>query len=141
MENYQKILCPCREQAGSKVDLFHTADESIDLNRIQRSNVFKTKNGAILCAPTIDNQKPQPRSVTPAMATDVGRRGQEQFQTTSGGNAFADVLNKSQAQEQTSSEKQESEVETKISRDEGIKHDQPKEEVEEEEEVSKGMHR
>ena len=54
---------------------------------------------------------------------------------------FADVLNKSQAQEQTSSEKQESEVETKISRDEEIKHDQPKEEVEEEEEVSKGMHR
>lgn len=75
------------------------------------------------------------------MATDVGRRGQEQFQTTSGGNAFADVLNKSQAQEQTSSERQESEVETKISRDEEIKHDQPKEEVEEEEEVSKGMHR
>ena len=54
---------------------------------------------------------------------------------------FADVLNKSQAHEQTSSEKQESEVETKISRDEEIKHDQPKEEVEEEEEVSKGMHR
>ena len=28
-----------------------------------------------------------------------------------------------------------------VSRDEDIKHDQPKEEVEEEEEVSKGMHR
>ena len=44
-------------------------------------------------------------------------------------------------QEQNFSEKQEAEVETKISRDEEIKHDQPKEEVEEEEEVSKGMHR
>lgn len=54
---------------------------------------------------------------------------------------FADVLNKSLAQEQTSSERQESEVETKISRDEDIKHDQPKEDVEEEEEISKGMHR
>lgn len=48
-----------------KVDLFHTADESIDLNRIQRVSVFKTKNGAILCAATIDSQKLQPRSVTP----------------------------------------------------------------------------
>ena len=54
---------------------------------------------------------------------------------------FADVLNKSHAQEQTSSEKQETEVEAKISRNEEIKHDRPKEEVEEEKEVSKGMHR
>lgn len=43
-----------------KVDLFHTSDERIDLNRIQRVAVFKTKNGAILCAPTIDTGSHSP---------------------------------------------------------------------------------
>ena len=57
-----------------KVDLFHTADESIDLNRIQRVSVFKTKNGAILCAATIDSQKLQPRSVTRSSGSGCGWR-------------------------------------------------------------------
>lgn len=125
-----------------KVDLFHTADESIDLNRIQRVAVFKTKNGAILCAPTIDNQRLQPRSVTPQqwqrMWIAEDRNGFKQHLAAT---LFADVLNKSQTQEQTSSEKQEVDVETKINPNEEIKPDQPKEEVEKEEEVSKGMHR
>lgn len=125
-----------------KVDLFHTADESIDLNRIQRVAVFKTKNGAILCAPTIDNQRLQPRSVTPQqwqrMWIAEDRNGFKQHLAAT---LFADVLNKSQTQEQTSSEKQDAEVEAKINRKEEIKPDLPKEEVEEEEEVSKGMHR
>lgn len=125
-----------------KVDLFHTADESIDLNRIQRVAVFKTKNGAILCAPTIDNQKPQPRSVTPQQWQRMWiAEDRKSFKQHLAATLFADVLNKSQTQEQTSSEKQEAEVETKISRDEEIKHDQPKEEVEGDEEVSKVMHR
>lgn len=125
-----------------KVDLFRTADESIDLNRIQRVAVFKTKNGAILCAPTIDNRRLEPRSVTPQqwqrMWIAEDRNGFKQHLAAT---LFADVLDKSQAREQTSSEKQESEVETKTSRDEEIKHDWHKEEVEKEEEVSKGMHR
>lgn len=75
------------------------------------------------------------------MATDVGRRGQEQFQTTSGGNAFRGRAEQEPGTGTDLFRKQESEVETKISRDEDIKHDQPKEDVEEEEEVSKGMHR
>ena len=61
----RKYYALAESKPDLKVDLFHTADESIDLNRIQRVAVFKTKNGAILCAPTIDNRKPQPRSVTP----------------------------------------------------------------------------
>lgn len=125
-----------------KVDLFHTADESIDLNRIQRVAVFKTKNGAILCAPTIDNQKPQPRSVTPQqwqrMWIAEDRNGFKQHLAAT---LFADILNKGRTQEQTSSERQEAEVEAKINQKEEIKPNQPKEEVEEEEEVSKGMHR
>lgn len=138
----RKYYALAESKPDLKVDLFHTADESIDLNRIQRVAVFKTKNGAILCAPTIDNRKPQPRSVTPQQWQRMWvAEDRNSFKQHLVATLFADVLNKSQAQEQTSSEKQESEVETKISRDEEIKHDQPKEEVEEEEEVSKGMHR
>lgn len=125
-----------------KVDLFHPADKSIDLNRIQRVAVFKTKNGAILCAPTIDNHRLQPRSVTPQqwqrMWIAEDRNGFKQHLAAT---LFADVLNKGRTQEQTSSEKQETEVEAKINQKEEIKPDQPKESVEEEEEVSKGMHR
>lgn len=124
-----------------KVDLFHPADKSIDLNRIQRVAVFKTKNGAILCAPTIDNQRLQPRSVTPQqwqrMWIAEDRTGFKQHLAAT---LFADVLNKSQVQEQSSSEKQEAELEAKINRKEEAKVEQHKEEVEEEE-VSKGMHR
>lgn len=125
-----------------KVDLFHTSDERIDLNRIQRVAVFKTKNGAILCAPTIDNQKPQPRSVTPQQWQRMWlAEDRNNFKQHLAATLFADLLNKSQSQEQTSSEKQEEEVEAKVGRKEEIKPEQPKEEVEEQEEVSRGMHR
>ena len=125
-----------------KVDLFHTSDERIDLNRIQRGAVFKTKNGAILCAPTIDNQKPQPRSVTPQQWQRMWlAEDRNSFKQHLAATLFADLLNKSQSQEQTSSEKQEEEVEAKVGRKEEIKPEQPKEEVEEQEEVSRGMHR
>lgn len=125
-----------------KVDLFHTSDERIDLNRIQRVAVFKTKNGAILCAPTIDNQKPQPRSVTPQQWQRMWlAEDRNSFKQHVAATLFADLLNKSQSQEQTSSEKQEEEVEAKVGRKEEIKPEQPKEEVEEQEEASRGMHR
>lgn len=68
-----------------KVDLFHTTDESVDLNRIQRVAVFKTRNGAILCAPTIDNRRLDPGASPAAVAADVDRRGQERLQAASGG--------------------------------------------------------
>ena len=133
----RKYYALAESKPDLKVDLFHTADESIDLNRIQRVAVFKTKNGAILCAPTIDNRKPQPRSVTPQQWQRMWvAEDRNNFKQHLAATLFADVLNKSQAQELTSSEKQESEVETKNSRDEENKHDQTKEE-----EVSKGMHR
>ena len=133
----RKYYALAESKPDLKVDLFHTADESIDLDRIQRVAVFKTKNGAILCAPTIDSRKPQPRSVTPQQWQRMWvAEDRNSFKQHLAATLFADVLNKSQAQEQTSSEKQESEVETKNSRDEENKHDQTKEEK-----VSKGMHR
>ena len=111
-----------------KVDLFHTADESIDLNRIQRVAVFKTKNGAILCAPIIDNQRLQPRSVTPQQWQRMWiAEDRNSFKQHLAATLFADVLNKSQTQEQTTAEKQELELETKNKQNEEIKSDQPKE--------------
>ncbi len=125
-----------------KVDLFHTTDEHIDLNRIQRVAVFKTKNGAILCAPTIDNQKPQPRSVTPQQWQRMWlAEDRNSFKQHLAATLFADILDKSRSQEQTSSEKQGDEVETKISQREDIKPEHPKEETNEPEKVSRGMHR
>lgn len=138
----RKYFTLAESKPDLKVDLFHTADENIDLNRIQRVAVFKTKNGAIICAPTIDNQRLQPRSVTPQQWQRMWiAEDRNSFKQHLAATLFADVLNKSQAQEQTSSEKQEAEVEAKNSQKEEIKPDQPKENVDEEEEVSKGMHR
>ncbi len=138
----KKYYALAKSKPELKVDLFHTSDERIDLNRIQRVAVFKTKNGAILCAPTIDNQKPQPRSVTPQQWQRMWlAEDRNSFKQHLAATLFADLLNKSQSQEQTSSEKQEEEVEAKVGRKEEIKPEQPKEEVEEQEEVSRGMHR
>ena len=138
----KKYYALAESKPEMKVDLFHTSDERIDLNRIQRVAVFKTKNGAILCAPTIDNQKPQPRSVTPQQWQRMWlAEDRNSFKQHLAATLFADLLNKSQSQEQTSSEKQEEEVEAKVGRKKEIKPEQPKEEVEEQEEVSRGMHR
>jgi len=138
----KKYYALAESKPEMKVDLFHTSDERIDLNRIQRVAVFKTKNGAILCTPTIDNQKPQPRSVTPQQWQRMWlAEDRNSFKQHLAATLFADLLNKSQSQEQTSSEKQEEEVEAKVGRKEEIKPEQPKEEVEEQEEVSRGMHR
>lgn len=101
----RKYYALAESKPDLKVDLFHTADESIDLNRIQRVAVFKTKNGAILCAPTIDNRKPQPRSVTPQQWQRMWvAEDRNSFKQHLAATLFADVLNKNQAQEQTSSE-------------------------------------
>ena len=90
-----------------KVDLFHTADESIDLNRIQRVSVFKTKNGAILCAATIDSQKLQPRSVTPQQWQRMWvAENRDTFKQHLAATLYADVLKKGQSQEQIPSEKE-----------------------------------
>ncbi|MDD2298049.1 MAG: ArdC family protein [Fermentimonas sp.] len=117
----KKYYALAESKPEMKVDLFHTSDERIDLNRIQRVAVFKTKNGAILCAPTIDNQKPQPRSVTPQQWQRMWlAEDRNSFKQHLAATLFADLLNKSQSQEQTSSEKQEEEVEAKVGRKEEI---------------------
>lgn len=65
MELAHKYYALAEVQPTLKVDLFSTEAQDIDLNRIQRVSVYKTKQGETQCVATIDGQKMQPRSVTP----------------------------------------------------------------------------
>ena len=112
MELAQKYSALAEQQPDLKVDLFSTGAQDIDLNRIQRVSVFKTKRDGVLCAATIDGQKMQPRSITPQqwqrmwVAEDT-----QEYKRHLAATLFADVLRKGQTQEQTVGEKQEHDAE------------------------------
>lgn len=65
MELAHKYYALAEVKPDLKVDLFHSEMPEIDLNRIQRVSVFKTKQDGIQCVATIDGQKQPARSVTP----------------------------------------------------------------------------
>lgn len=101
-------------QPELKVDLFGGNDQNIDLNRIQRVCVFKTKENGILCSATIDGEKVKPRSVTPQQWQRMWvAEDRNNYKTHLAATLFADVLKQGEKQEQTSSEKQEMETEVK----------------------------
>lgn len=101
-------------QPELKVDLFGGNDQNIDLNRIQRVCVFKTKENGILCSATIDREKVKPRSVTPQQWQRMWvAEDRDSYKTHLAATLFADVLKQVEKQEQTSSEKQEMETEVK----------------------------
>jgi hypothetical protein len=101
-------------QPELKVDLFGGNDQNIDLNRIQRVCVFKTKENGILCSATIDGEKVKPRSVTPQQWQRMWvAEDRNSYKTHLAATLFADVLKQGEKQEQTSSEKQEMETEMK----------------------------
>lgn len=101
-------------QPELKVDLFGGNDQNIDLNRIQRVCVFKTKENGILCSATIDGEKVKPRSVTPQQWQRMWvAEDRNSYKTHLAATLFADVLKQGEKQEQTSSEKQEVETEVK----------------------------
>ncbi len=114
MELAQKYSALAEQQPDLKVDLFSTEMRDIDLNRIQRVSVFKTKKDGVLCAATIDGQKMQPRSISPQqwqrmwVAEDT-----QEYKRHLAATLFADVLRRGQTQEQTAGEKQEREAEQK----------------------------
>lgn len=64
MELAHKYHALVETKPDLKVDLFSCGVKDIDLDRIQRVSVFKTKKDGILCAATIDGRKPEPRAVT-----------------------------------------------------------------------------
>ena len=65
MELAHKYYALAEIKPDLKVDLFSTETRDIDLNRIQKVCVFKTKKDGIQCTATIDGNRMQPRSLTP----------------------------------------------------------------------------
>lgn len=108
MELAQKYSAIAEKQPDLKVDLFSCNEQDIDLNRIQRVSVFKTKKDGVLCAATIDGQKMQPRSITPQQWQRMWvAEDRQEYKRHLAAALFADVLRKGLTHEQTASEKQE----------------------------------
>ena len=127
-------------QPELKVDLFGGNDQNIDLNRIQRVCVFKTKENGILCSATIDGEKVKPRSVTPQQWQRMWvAEDRNSYKTHLAATLFADVLKQGEKQEQTSSEKQETETEVKQEQ-QGAAEKHEKEHLEYHEEIDKNEH-
>ena len=137
VELAQKYYAMAETKPDLKVDLFGCGQHNeVDMNRIQKVNVFKAKNDVILCAATIDGaDKLQPRVVSPSQWQRMWiAEDKNEYKKHLAATLFADILQKGQTQEQTASEKQgeETEVkqETQVSTD---KHEEEHREYHEEE--------
>lgn len=136
VELAQKYYAMASVKPDLKIDLFGSGQHNeMDLNRIQKVNVFKAKNDIILCAATIEGEeKLTPRVVSPGQWQRMWiAEDKNEYKKHLAATLFADILQKGQAQEQTASEKQEeTEVkqETQVSTD---KHEEEHREYHEEE--------
>ena len=111
MELAHKYYALAEVQPSLKVDLFSTEAQDIDLNRIQRVSVYKTKQGDTQCVATIDGQKMQPRSVTPQQRQRMmAAEDKMEYKRHLAATLFADVLRKGQTLEENTGEKQEKET-------------------------------
>ena len=110
MELAHKYYALAEIQPDLKVDLFSSEAQEIDLNRIQRVSVFKTKQDGIQCAATIDGQKMQPRSITPQQWQRMWvAEDRNDYKRHLAATLFADVLRKGQSLEEHAGEQQEKE--------------------------------
>ena len=122
MELAHKYYALAEVQPTLKVDLFSTEAQDIDLNRIQRVFVYKTKQGETQCVATIDGQKMQPRSVTPQQRQRMMVAEEKtEYKRHLAATLFADVLRKGQTLEENTSEKQEKETARQQSREATVK--------------------
>ena len=111
MELAHKYYALAEIKPDLKVDLFNSGTLDVDLNRIQRVSVFKTKQDGVLCAVTIDGQKLQPRSVSPQQWQRMWVAGdRDSYKRHLAATLFADILQKGQSQEEHAGEKQEKET-------------------------------
>ena len=107
MELAHKYYALAEIKPDLKVDLFNSGTQDIDLNRIQRVSVFKTKQDGVLCVATIDGQKLQPRSVTPQQWQRMWvAEDRDSYKRHLAATLFADVLQKGQSQEEHAGESQ-----------------------------------
>ena len=110
MELAHKYYVLAEVKPDLKVDLFSSEAQEIDLNRIQRVSVFKTKQDGIRCAATIDGQKMQPRSITPQQWQRMWvAEDRDDYKRHLAATLFADVLRKGQSLEEHAGEQQEKE--------------------------------
>lgn len=137
VELAQKYYAMASVKPDLKIDLFGSGQHNeMDLNRIQKVNVFKAKNDVILCAATIEGEeKLTPRVVSPGQWQRMWiAEDKNEYKKHLAATLFADILQKGQAQEQTASEKQgaktEVKQETQVSTD---KHEEEHREYHEEE--------
>ena len=108
MELAHKYYALAEIKPDLKVDLFNSGTQDVDLNRIQRVSVFKTKQDGVLCAVTIDGQKLQPRSVSPQQWQRMWvAEDRDSYKRHLAASLFADILQKGQSQEEHAGEKQE----------------------------------
>ena len=111
MELAHKYYALAEVQPTLKVDLFSTEAQDIDLNRIQRVSMYKTKQGDTQCVATIDGQKMQPRSVTPQQKQRMMvAEDRTEYKRHLAATLYADVLRKGQTLEENTGEKQEKEA-------------------------------
>ena len=111
MELAHKYYALAEIKPDLKVDLFNSGTQDVDLNRIQRVSVFKTKQDGVLCAVTIDGQKLQPRSVSPQQWQRMWvAEDRDSYKRHLAASLFADILQKGQSQEEHAGEKQEKSV-------------------------------
>ena len=107
MELAHKYYALAEVKPDLKVDLFGSDTPEIDLNRIQRVAIFKTRQDGIQCVATIDGQKLQPRSVTPQqwqrMWVAEDRDGYKRHLAAT---LFANVLQKGQSVGEQKAEEQ-----------------------------------
>ena len=100
MELAHKYYALAEIKPDLKVDLFNSGTQDVDLNRIQRVSVFKTKQDGVLCAVTIDGQKLQPRSVSPQQWQRMWvAEDRDSHKRHLAASLFADILQKGQSQE------------------------------------------
>ena len=116
VELAQKYYAMAAVKPDLKIDLFGSGQHNeMDLNRIQKVNVFKAKNDVILCAATIEGEeKLTPRVVSPGQWQRMWiAEDKNEYKKHLAATLFADILQKGQTQEQTASEKQVEETEVK----------------------------
>ena len=101
MELAHKYYALAEVKPDLKVDLFGSETPALDLNRIQRVSVFKTKENGIQCVATIDGQKSPARSVSPQQWQRMWiAEDRDSYKRHLAATLFADVLQKGQSQEE-----------------------------------------
>ena len=112
MELAHKYYALAEIKPDLKVDLFSTETRDIDLNRIQRVYVFKTKKDGIQCTATIDGNRMQPRSLTPQQWQRMWlAEDKNEYKRNLAATLFADILQQGQTQDEHAGEKQEKDAE------------------------------